>query len=119
MGNIRNKMIRITGKLFDKRRRLVSVPNTSLILLATDGRTQTYKELKVYTKGFISRTSRMRNGSFVEIAEAEDITDIMARTSAIALNGQIFAVNEGDIVPPNDTRFTWTIDASAKNEKYP
>lgn len=118
MGNIRSKMIKVTGKLFDKRRRLVGNPNEIFYWLRRESRTNKFTVLKTFTSGFIARSGRFRNQSDFEVCTEEDLSIVATETSHVCLGTKVYAVSEGDIIPPNDMRFTWLVTARVTNQTF-
>lgn len=120
---IRKGAIRAIGRGFDVERKVKDSPIDKIILLKRDGTTKPYSEMKVYTNGFIVRYNSFRNQSEIEIATEDDLSQDVLNLMAIAVisgaTGKIHAATDGDVVPPDDSRFTWMFYGSIRaNEIY-
>lgn len=110
----------MTGKGFDIERKVKQSPFTSIILLKRDhaGTTSPYAALKTYERGFILRYNNFRSQAEIEIATADDLSADVTKLMGIALmvegTGKICMISNGDIVPPDDERFTWLFFGTIK-----
>lgn len=116
---LRADAIKVTGEGFDIERQIKESPVDKVILLALDGGGQKYSVLRQFTSGFIVRHSTFRNQPYVEIATDIDLSNDVMRTARLVLGNRIHLVEEGDVVPPDDDRFTWMIYGRATTQVYP
>lgn len=116
---LRDNAIRAIGRGFDTERRLINPGSQYLILLERDKTNDTgFKELKKYTKGFTVYSDSYRNQRIFEVATVDDLSTVMLTTGFIAYNGLLYEIDEGDITPPDDGRFTWMFRTSLRNTVY-
>ena len=118
MASFLDDAIILTADGFDTEREYLMPPNSWLALLARDGRTKVFEELRYYTKGFIARSNNFRSGFYVEIATLDDLKLDILKTSFFALNGQCYAVGDGDTFPPSGDRFSWMIYGTFVKDVY-
>jgi hypothetical protein len=117
MGDILGKAVRITAKGFDlERKKLFRV--SWVALLARDGRDKVFSQLRYYTSGFITRSNNFRTGFYVEIATLDDLKLDILKLSHFAIDGQCYAVSDGDVFPPSGDRFTWMIYGTFVKDTY-
>lgn len=109
MASFLNKAVRLTAKGFDKERKKLLPPDSWVSLLARDGRTQVFAELRYYDSGFVPRSNNFRSGFYIEIATLDDLKLDILKTTHFALNGDCYAVSDGDVFPPSGDRFSWMI----------
>jgi hypothetical protein len=112
--------VKLTAEGFDIERSELFPKNSWAALLATDGETETFSELRRFTRGFIVRNAwdGTRNRPALEIATLEDLSQIILKCSHFACNGQCYAVGEGDVTPPIGDQFTWKIFGSVVRERF-
>lgn len=110
--------IKVTGKGFDIERRLLSPSANYLILLRQNKSGSGLTQLKRFDNGFIKRNNSFRNQSEFEIATLDNISSEVLLTSFIGYDGYLYSVSEGDIVPPDSTRFTWLIYGRIRNTSF-
>lgn len=116
-------LIKVTGKLFDKRRKLTrklagKTGDVIMYWLKRESRTNTFTVVRTFTSGYVARSGRFRNEVNVDIATELDLRTDSLITSHICLGTEVYAVSEGDITSPNDTRFTWLVIAKAVNQIF-
>src|SRR5687768_11611050 len=107
--------IKLTAEGFDIERRELLPAGAWIALLARDHRTKAFEQLRLYSgakAGFMVRFDGYRRQNYVEIATADDLTDVILKTSNYAFNTKVFAVEDGDTFPPFGDRFTWMIYGS-------
>lgn len=112
--------IKLTGEGFDMERAELYPKNSWAALLGTDGETESFYDLRRFTKGFIVRNGwdGTRNRPVLEIAALDDLSEIVLKCSHFAFNGQCYAVSDGDVTPPIGDQFTWKIFGSLVKEKF-
>ena len=108
----------MTATGFDIERKLLYPAGSWIALLARDGRTKVFLELKYYTKGFIPRSNNFRSGFYIEIATLDDLKADILKTTHFALNGSCYAVGDGDVFPPSGDRFSWMIYGTFVKDTY-
>jgi hypothetical protein len=118
MADILGKAIKITAKGFDLERKKLFRGLTALALLTRDGRENVFSELRNYISGFIPRSNTFRTGFYVEIATLDDLKLDILKLTHFALDGQCYAVGDGDIFPPSGDRFTWMIYGTFVKDTY-
>lgn len=118
MASFLQDAIRLTADGFDTEREFLMPPNSWIALLARDGRNNIFQELRYYTKGFIARSNNFRSGFYIEIATLDDLKADILKTSFFALNGQCYAVGDGDTFPPSVDRFSWMIYGTFVKDTY-
>lgn len=121
--SVRESAIKAIGKGFDIERRVKGSPVDRIALLARDGRTRAYRELRAYDKGFILRYNGFRDRSIIEIATTdnllEHVVDLVAVAVVYGTTGVIHAATGADLTPPDDRRFTWMISGEVRpTESY-
>ncbi len=116
---VRENAIRITAKGFNMERRILSPGLSYVILLAQDSKvSKGFRELRRYDAGFIARSNTFRNQKEFEIATLDDLSADTVFLTHLAYKGRLYKVGEGDIVEPDDERFTWLFYGSIRNQTY-
>jgi len=118
MADLIGKAVRITAKGFDIERKKLFRGTTWLALLTRDGRDNVFHRLRLYTAGFIPRSNNFKTGFYIEIATLDDLKLDILKLTHFALEGQCYAVSDGDIYPPSGDRFTWMIYGSFVKDTY-
>lgn len=118
MASVVAKAVRATAKGLDKERRKLFDTVTWLALLTLDGRTEVFRELRFYDKGFVPRSNNFRTGFYVEIATLDDLRLDVLKLTHFALDGQCYLVADGDTFPPSGDRFTWMIYGTFVKDVY-
>lgn len=118
MSNLLETAVKLTANGFDIERKLLFPPNGWLALLKRSGRENTFSQLRLYTSGFIPRSNTFRTGFYIEIATLDDLKLDILKLTHFALNGQCYAVEDGDIFPPSGDRFTWMIYGTFVKDEY-
>jgi hypothetical protein len=126
MASFLEDAVRLTGEGFDTERGLL-MPRDSWVALLGRGRRdvegEVFRQLRLYRKGFITRSNNFRTGFYVEIATLEDLALDILKTTHFALGsgnqpGKCYAVSEGDTFPPSGDRFSWMIYGSFVKDVY-
>lgn len=118
MASFLESAIKDTASGFDDERSFLMPPNSWIALLARDGRDAVFSELRYYTRGFIARSNNFRSGFYIEVATLDDLKLDILKTSFFALNGQCYAVGDGDTFPPSGDRFSWMIYGTFVKDVY-
>lgn len=116
---VRETAIRITARGFDMERRLLNPGLNYVILLARDSsEVKGFRELRRYDAGFIARSDTFRLKKIFEIATEDDLSEDTLLMTHVAYKGRLYKIGEGDIVEPDDERFTWMIYGEIRNQAY-
>lgn len=110
--------VKLTATGFDIERSLVYPASSWIALLTRDGRDNVFHRLRLYTAGYIPRSNNFRTGFYIEIATLDDLKLDILKLSHFALDGQCYAVGDGDIFPPSGDRFSWMIYGSFVKDAY-
>jgi len=118
MSSLLETAVKLTANGFDIERRLLFPPGGWLALLTRDGRENAFHRLRLYTAGYIPRSNNFRTGFYVEIATLDDLKLDILKLSHFALDGQCYAVSDGDVFPPSGDRFSWMIYGAFVKDTY-
>lgn len=117
MATEREQFIKEIASGFDEERKILMPKNSWLALLGT-GRETTFRQLRYYVKGFVTRSNNFRTGFYVEIATLDDLFADIQECSHFAVNGLVYEVGEGDPFPPSGDRLSWMIYGAFVRDTY-
>ena len=119
MASFLEKAVRLTGRGFDIERRKLMPPNSWIVFLSRDGRNNNvFFQERRFDKSFVTRSNTFRSGFYVEIAVIENLQPVILKSSHFSVNGQCYAIADGDTFPPSGDRFSWMIYGTFTRDVY-
>lgn len=125
-----DKLIRLTAKEFNLKRRLQFPKDSYLLVLKRNGRTQAFDVLETFAgkkADFLVYWSNYRSAMTFEIARSGDeitapngkpLAHNLSIATHVSFNGDVFATELGDEIKPFFVDATWKIFGRATGDRF-
>ena len=118
MAGLRETLIPTIANGFDIEQSVIEGEFYPLILLKYLGGITAFEELHIFDQGYRKSSDKFRAKVYFEVATLFDMTSIIKQVSHIAHKDLLYTVGDGDIISPDNDRWTWIILVEATFESY-
>jgi hypothetical protein len=120
MSALHSTAVKLTAQGFDIERKLLFPSDATCKMLKPDGDTINYSVVELIPKGWICRFSEYRQRFVLEIATLlpDFRTNVVEKTTHVALGKDVFQIEDGDTIPPIGDQFSWKFFCKQTGETF-